>query len=257
MSTLLSSLFLIIMTILSLSAVGFSVLFIVDFSDIDAEAITSMAAIPLGVVYTVGCMLAVYFFLRNLSRLTIDTMTANVTTPTNPTSPTIPTAIDLNKRQLKMTALAARYLMLFLMAILSTILSAVIGYAFPLHSGFRLSIQIMDFGPNLLCIYLQFVFAKKHYKRCCGCCDRRCHRLLKTKTKEVIQRRLSSIPDPENSRSSFSFGVGRSVSIGSVRMPSSVSSANQSPSSKSNVFQSPRPRTGSAALKEVAESESP
>merc|ERR1719295_1269256 len=176
------------MTLLSVSAIGFPALFII--SDIDAEEISAMAAIPVVLFYIIGCVLAVYFFVRNLSRLTIDTTTTTINA-NNPNPPMSPRTVDLNKRQLRMTALAAQYLMLFLMAILSSILMMVMSYAFPLHSGLRLSVGIMDFCTNLLCIYLQFDFARKHYKRCCGCCHRRCMGLFARKTKQVIQKKLT------------------------------------------------------------------
>merc|ERR1712012_1438462 len=80
--------------------------------------------------------------------------------------------ISLNRNQQQLIALAARSVLLFVIAIFTgQFLSVVCAFAFSISSGVRDIFFGMDCTINLLCVYLQFSFAEEHYQRCCGRLD--------------------------------------------------------------------------------------
>lgn len=164
--------------------------------------------VPALSTYFLGCALSIYFFVRNLSRLAQQTSLKNVNIN--------PGDISLDHHQQQLSNLAAKFVMLFVIAIGSTILSQILGLA--VNNFLRAPFIAIDLTINLLCIFLQFAFAKKHYRRCCGCCDQWFRHCLSRRTKRVIyqhtiklmKRRSADLTVPSNPSSSGESAVSGS-----------------------------------------------
>ena len=135
-----------------------------------------------GTLYVVGCVLAVSFFISNLSKLAkaqrISLYKSNVSKED----------IKLNPQQRKLSDLAAKYMMLFVIEIGSSIFNIILVLAVNATSGLRVTMFTIDAVVNLFCIYLQFAFAENHYRKCCGYCDRRFRRAISTRTRTAVYK---------------------------------------------------------------------
>jgi len=87
-----------------------------------------------------------------------------------------PCNLAVNREQQRLINISAKYISLFLIAVVSslvsTLLTAVCRLYLEIHPGTSWSI---DGVANILCLYLQYTFAEKHYKRYCSrldCCFR-------------------------------------------------------------------------------------
>ena len=138
-------------------------------------------------LYSCVCALAVRLFVNNLS--VIAKMQNSSQRDVTPRAQDI----SLNNKQLKLLHLAAKYILLFFVAILVTILIFflifVVSWTF---AGVLISI---DLCVSLLCLYLQFAFAASHYGKCCGCLDSRCRAMVLERTKKDIHRESWSVPN--------------------------------------------------------------
>ena len=130
-------------------------------------------------LYFVGSALAVRLFVVNLSKVAQMQKSSQ--------RQVTPTAVDisLNSKQKIVLHLAAKYILLFFVAISSTILSISLfaiwsNSVLIVFGPFLLSV---DLSVNLWCLYLQFAFAKKHYQKCCGCLDSRCRNIVENRVK--------------------------------------------------------------------------
>merc|ERR1719362_1753155 len=65
--------------------------------------------------------------------------------------------------------------------------------SFATHAAFKMDFIAIDLIVNLMCIYLQFAFAKELYFKLCGCCDRQCRRVTQRKSKRAMSRFLSEV----------------------------------------------------------------
>ena len=138
-------------------------------------------------IFVVGSAQAIRLFVINMFELTkwqsrsTDELTANAA------------EISLNSRQQKMLNLSAKYVSLFCMASLSTILffflSLSFGSVYPLNP-----LSPFDFCINLLRLSLQFSFADQHYERCCCCWDSCCRAMVYSKAKKSISKEHNSNP---------------------------------------------------------------
>lgn len=136
--------------------------------------------------FFIGSVLAVYHFVNNLRLIAKAQGKSQRVLDTSG-------RLSLNKMQQRFSDLAARYLLLFGMAILSYIvLNNGIGYCFSLHSGIRYAFTAMDFTLNLLCVYLQFAFAQQNYQTLCGCLDRPTRKCLSKITTAIISRHYNA-----------------------------------------------------------------
>merc|ERR1711879_184277 len=97
-----------------------------------------------------------------------------------------PNDVELNRQQQTYSDLSAKSMMLFGIAIMSSILLFSLMFTVEAESGMRAIFLMIDFCINLWCIYLQFTFAKKQYKKCCGWCDRRCKGCMLYRTRRMI-----------------------------------------------------------------------
>lgn len=103
------------------------------------------------IVYVFGSFLAVRFFVNNLNKLAMSrvSMISSVTPSAD--------AIQLNEQQQKLLNLSAKYILLYVFAILSTILDFVMVLFVSIEMNGLLF--CIDNCINLFCLYLQFAFA--------------------------------------------------------------------------------------------------
>lgn len=127
-------------------------------------------------LYIIGCVLAVRLFVKRLSE------TARMQANSQHDLSLEAEDLSLNSRQQKLLFLSAKYMLLFLVAILSTGLTFCFSYIVSL----KLSIVFASFDVcvNLFCLCLQFKFAGKYYRKYCGYLDSRCSALVVKRAKK-------------------------------------------------------------------------
>ena len=141
-----------------------------------AGILFGIALLSYFILFLFGSVFAVYHFVNNLKLIGL----AKATSPRTPSSPG--KDVSLDRHQQRFSDLAARYLLLFGIAIFSDLF-----VVFVLASISPVFLSL-DFTINLLCVYLQFAFAGQQYRRYCGCLDRACR---KSMTRSA-RRRLSA-----------------------------------------------------------------
>lgn len=186
---------------------GFIAMFLVEIALIIAVMLTGYVVIGLAFygLYIIGSILAVTFFVRSLSQLArcrAMTLRESVVTPDD---------IHLDSAQQKLVNLAAKYVLLFILAILSTISALIIYIMVP---DLVSAVAALDFCVNLLCLHLQFHFATKQYHSLCGFLDKQCNKAVTGRTKKAIAK-----------DSSISKALSTQLGLGehSPRSPSSAS----------------------------------
>merc|ERR1712217_176264 len=97
-----------------------------------------------------------------------------------------PKDIELDKQQQKLSDLSSKYMMLFGIAMASTILFQIVSFC--VHFNLRSIFYSLDFTVNLLCVYLQFSFANIHYVKCCKWCDGKCKDYISRRNKRMIYK---------------------------------------------------------------------
>ena len=110
--------------------------------------------------FVIGSILAVRYFVKSLSKLA----QSQVDTP------------KLAATRQRLIDLSTKYLLLYGIALFSTILSAATCYI--LWNSMWGILSAIDYCINLLALYLQFASAQKLYRRCCGCLDRQCKKIV-------------------------------------------------------------------------------
>merc|ERR1712228_400295 len=87
--------------------------------------------------------------------------------------------IALNKMQETLMHLSAKYVSLFQLASFSSLVAVFSGF-YESASDIRISLFLVPFDccVNLICIYLQYVFAEKQYLRFCSKLDWSCKRMM-------------------------------------------------------------------------------
>ena len=133
-------------------------------------------------LYVIGCVLAVSFFISNLSKL------AKARRISLYKSSVRKEDIKLNPQQQQLSDIAAKYVMLFSIEIGSSLFSMMLVLAVNVTSGLRVTMFTIDVFINLFCIYLQFAFAGNHYRKCCGYCDRRFRGAIAMRTRTAIYK---------------------------------------------------------------------
>lgn len=181
--------------------------YITEFSD-SVIILGGILSFIFFVLFITGSAFAVYLFTRNLGKLA----EAQAGTPQQcDINASLP---SLNRRQQKFTNLAARYMLLFAVATISSLFTLVVSWGFSWKSGIKYVIFAVDMTINLLCVYLQFGFAGQHYRDLCGCLDECCRRRVSMRTRKSIH--LYSLGSQSNSASSSS-----GQSIDTQRSPAS------------------------------------
>ena len=131
------------------------------------------------IFYLIGSASAVRLFVANLSELT------RLQSGSQRKVSDSPKDIALNAKQQRTLHLSSRYILLFLVAILSTILAVLSVQTW--HNLLALFWSI-DLCVNLWCLYLQFAFAANHYRKCCGCLDTCCTSMVAGSARRSIHR---------------------------------------------------------------------
>lgn len=138
-------------------------------------------------LYIIGSGLAVHIFISNLSKLAMARLESTRQIPS-------PSNIRLSEQQQKLSNLSAKYTMLFMPAIISTILFVLLNSTLRYAFGTALFMILLpvDLCLNLWCSYLQFSFANHHYIRCCRRCDEYCRNYTLKRTRKLIYNHFIS-----------------------------------------------------------------
>jgi len=175
------------MVLLALGAIVFSVCW--TFMSIDLN-LSYILYSSLFILYAIVCVLAVHFFVSNLSKLTKASVTSarfstlNVGTIRD---------VSLTPRQQSISNVSAKYTMLFGVAIITSMVMSVMALTVNYESGLRSVFHVADLCINLWCIYFQFPFAKSHYRVCCGWCDEHVRNCRTRKSKVLVHQRSIDI----------------------------------------------------------------
>jgi len=154
--------------------------------------IANYSDIAFVILYVIASFFAVRFFVINLKKLAI----MRVESQSKATASA--DAISFDEQQQKLLDLSAKYILLFVVAVLSSGFNYVFMYVVSLEmAGLLVAI---DFCINLFCLYLQFAFAGGHYKKCCFCLDARCSAVVSKRTKRAIHLDSVSVA-PETTQS--------------------------------------------------------
>merc|ERR1712150_345246 len=92
----------------------------------------------------------------------------------------------MGEQQQTLSDLSSKYTMLFVIALVSTILFHFMILLVNVY--LRSNFMVIDLCINLWCVYLQFAFAKDHYVKCCGYCDARCRNYNSRRTRKTIHK---------------------------------------------------------------------
>lgn len=153
------------------------------------DTITYPTACSFYILYIIGSALPVRLFTGNLSKIAKMQRNSNLVHLSHSGhSDTSPVAQDtsLNSKQLTLLHLSAKYILLFFVAVISTILTYVLIVIVSFEC--RGLFMAFDLCLNLFCMYLQFAFAKKHYQKCCGCLDSRCRMCVLNRARKAIHK---------------------------------------------------------------------
>lgn len=133
-------------------------------------------------LYITGSALSVRLFVANLSKI------AKMQRCSQDDASPKAQDTSLNSKQLTLLNLAAKYILLFFVEIMSTLLTyfLIIMLSFECRGLF----MSVDLCVNLWCLHLQFALAKKHYQKCCGCLDSCCKAVVLRRTKKAIHKEL-------------------------------------------------------------------
>jgi len=96
---------------------------------------------------------------------------------------------QLTSSQTKIIFVITRCIILNIVAFLTTIIFGFFAFyyvRYGAHLYILYSLWSLDMSINLLCLYLNFVFASKWYRRCCFCFHRRAQRWVEYRTAAVI-----------------------------------------------------------------------
>ena len=145
--------------------------------DINSVQFRTIMGIPFILLFFIGFALSLRLFVVNIFELA--KMQSVSSCDLNMNAQDIP----LNARQQTILHLSAKYISLFYVASLSTILMIVLCLATLDFVGLFITIDICI---NLLCLHLQFGFAQKHYQQCCCCWDSCCMATVQRKAKKSI-----------------------------------------------------------------------
>ena len=173
--------FVILFVLIFVAAVGW---YFINLND-QIGWILSSAFVPCCLLYICVCALAVRLFVNNLSVI------AKMQNRSQRDVTAKAEDISLNDKQLELLNLAAKYILLFFVAILSTIVTFFLTFIVSLvFAGIFISI---DLSVNVLCLYLQFAFAANHYGKCCGYLDSRCRAMVLKRTKKEMHKEPLSV----------------------------------------------------------------
>jgi len=139
-------------------------------------------------LYAIGSFSAIRLFVSNIRRLVLLQSRGLEDAPLNLEAQRLED-VTFSKQQERWVNLAAKYMLLFIIAISSDIVVAILlGLAVSEDSGVRTLFLVIDLTINMMCVYLQFAFATKQYMRCCGCIHRRWRKRVDLIAKIAIRK---------------------------------------------------------------------
>jgi len=137
-------------------------------------------------LYAVGSFSAIRLFVNNIRRLVLLQSRGLEDAPQNLEAQRSED-VTFSKQQERLVNLAAKYMLLFIIAISSDIVFVfLLGNAVSIESGIRHVFLVIDLTINMMCVYLQFAFATKQYMRCCG----RVHRQWRKRVNLIAKRAI-------------------------------------------------------------------
>ena len=181
-----------------------------DTDSVNVDLDLDLVIITVCCLYLTGSVLAVALLLNKLSKLAQE----QASTIRSDNLPHSPSQIDLNKRQMRISDLAARYLGLFVIANLSTIFLSLFSVMIDTESGLKFRLVTIDLTVNLICVHLQFGSAQNHYHRLCGCCDKGFRRITRRRTQSIVLKNVSNsfgAPSVEKAESNSPASIGHMV----------------------------------------------
>ena len=143
-------------------------------------------------IYTFSSIWAVWIFSENLLKLARSRTATFRNAYKHKDLP-----IQLNQSQLKLINMTAKYVSLFTVAITSsciciTFVSLEATGVIPFYQV-PLIVGAVDGGVNILCLYMQYVFAADHYEKYCGWIDDCCQNILaRNMSKDISELRRNS-----------------------------------------------------------------
>ena len=175
-----------ILLLLSVLCVVLAWIIILNYNEDTGWLMLNIAGLSFLVFFIIGSVLAVRNFVGTLSKLAKSHGTFNGNCNGD--------KIALNKVQQKMVNLSGKYVLLFGLAILSTIIS--FGFAFIVSNEIGGTFYSFDFALNLYLSVLQFSFASEHYRRFCGCVDVKMRSAAESRIKMAIHEDSVRLPSP-------------------------------------------------------------
>ena len=159
--------------------------------------------------------------------------------------------IGLNRMQQNLLDLSARYVLLFVVASLSSAVTMFSGF-YESVSDLRISLFLVpiDCCINVICIYLQYAFAEDQYQKYCGKLDCSCKRMMTAGWIQSIHRmrreewhlELQRKKVPQESRQSMEIKANeshKSCSAVTTATPTTRSPTTMSPTTMSRTKVSP------------------
>ena len=147
------------------------------------KTIGSILTISYIVIFVFGSGMAVFCFVVNLGKLA----TSRAGRVSAHHSAITESDISLDRGQHRLIALASKYMLLFGIATLSTVLTWCL--VLVVDSHLSLVLVPVDWVTNTTCLYLQFSFSSTSYRHLCGCLDTPCTKVMTRWTKRTIYKR--------------------------------------------------------------------
>ena len=161
-----------------------------DYSIMDLKAVEYriIMGIPFFFIFFIGSAVSIRLFVGNVFELTTMQSVSSCDLDMN-AKDTVARDVPLSARQQTILHLSAKYISLFYVASLSTILFVTLSLT---HLKFVGLFTSIDICINLLCLHLQFNFAQKQYEKCCCCWDACCTALVHRRAKKSIFKECKS-----------------------------------------------------------------
>ena len=175
--------------------------------------VLSILFILLVLIFVMGSALSIFFFIQTLKKL-VEARELALAGNVMRTNHLRRRDFKLDTQQQALANLSSKYVMLFTIAVVTTILTQIAALSVNFSSGLRSTICALNLCIVSWCLYLQFTFAKDHYQKSCGCCDTRCTSAISRKSQRRIHEQVMSMMHGRlsNSNTPRSRSTPRSVS---------------------------------------------
>ena len=135
-------------------------------------------------LYVAGSALSVHLFMTKLSAIAKGISSENDQSSKGQ-------EVKLNRKQQKLLNLSAKYILLFFVAISTSILAFLLWITVLLADDLAALFIFADFCVNLVCIRFQFAFATSEYQKCCGFLDACCRTVVLNRGKKQFHKELT------------------------------------------------------------------